>query len=241
LDYLDWVFGYWFSKRLTANQKHQKIDTTDTKLIKIEEGNIVTKRCRFVLVAVFLVLLCGCAEKVNMNPKTPAEWRAYLRFRRDETLRDLYKLEPQARWQISRAKGYATFSSLNVNLLLASMTGGRGIVHENGIFGRDTFMRMAQGGVGFGLWVKDFRAVFIFDDRQVMEKFLNSGWQFGAEADAAAKGGGTGAAASGALGIAPGLRVYQLTENGLALQATVHGTKYWRDAYVNGDKGAKSE
>lgn len=47
---------------------------------------------------------------------------------------------------------------------------------------------------------------------------------------------GAGAAASGAVAVAPGLRVYQLTENGLALQATVHGTKFWRDAFVNGDK-----
>lgn len=184
-------------------------------------------------------LMCGCAKKVTMNPKTPAEWRTYLEFRRNETLRELYKLQPQARWEITKAKGYAVFSSLNVNLLLASMTGGRGIVHENGFFGKDTFMRMAQGGIGFGLGVKDFRAVFIFDDQTVLDKFLNSGWQFGAEADAAAKGGGAGAAASGAVEIAPGLRVYQLTENGLALQATVKGTKYWRDAYVNGDKGVK--
>ena len=193
----------------------------------------------FILLLLLIADIGGCVNKVNMKPQTAGEWRTYIRYRRDEVLRDLYKVEPQARWEISRAKGYAVFTNLNVNLVLASFTGGRGLVHENNFFGRETFMCMAQGGIGFGLGVKDFRAVFIFDDRQVLDKFLNSGWQFGAEADAAAKGGGAGAAASGAVGIAPGLRVYQLTENGLALQATVHGTKYWRDAYVNGDKGAK--
>lgn len=193
----------------------------------------------FILLPLLIADMWGCAKKVNMKPQTAEEWRTYIRYRRDEVLRDLYKVEPQARAEIARAKGYAVFTSLNLNLLLASVSGGRGIVHENGIFGKETFMRMAQGGIGFGLGVKDFRAVFIFDNRAVLDKFLNSGWQFGAEADAAAKGGGVGAAASGAVGIAPGLRVYQLTENGLALQATVHGTKYWRDVYVNGDKGAK--
>lgn len=188
------------------------------------------------LAALMMIDMSGCAKKVNMQPKTPEEWRAYLRYRRDEVLRDLYKVQPKARWEITHAKGYAVFTSLNVNVLLASFTGGRGIAHENGIFGKDTFMCMGQGGVGFGLGVKDFRAVFIFDDKQVLDKFLNSGWQFGAEADAAAKGGGAGAAASGAIGVAPGLRVYQLTENGLALQATVHGTKFWRDDFVNGEK-----
>jgi lipid-binding SYLF domain-containing protein len=195
----------------------------------------------FILLSLLIADIVGCAKKVNMKPQTAEEWRAYIRYRRDEVLRDLYKVEPQARGEIARAKGYAVFTSLNVNLLLASFSGGRGVVHENGIFGKETFMRMAQAGIGFGLGVKDFRAVFIFDDWAVLDKFLNSGWQFGAEADAAAKGGGAGAAASGAVGIAPGLRVYQLTENGLALQATVHGTKYWRDAYVNGDKGAKED
>jgi len=186
------------------------------------------------LICSLAVSTLSCAERVNMKPKTPEEWRAYLRFRRDETLEALYKVQPQARWEIMKAKGYATFTSLNVNLILASMTGGRGIVHENGLIGKDTYMRMAQGGVGFGLGVKDFRAVFIFDNQEVLNKFLSSGWQFGGEADAAVKGGGEGAAASGAIGIAPGLRVYQLTENGLALQATVHGTKYWLDDFVNG-------
>lgn len=193
------------------------------------------------LAVIFAADFLGCSRKVNMNPKTAREWREYIRFRRDEVLRGLYKAEPQARSQIARAKGYAVFTSLNVNLLLASFSGGRGIIHENGIFPKETFMRMAQGGIGFGLGVKDFRAVFIFEDQQVLNKFLKSGWQFGAEADAAAKGGGAGGAASGAVEVAPGLKIYQLTENGLALQATVRGTKFWRDAFVNGDKGAKIE
>jgi len=194
----------------------------------------------FVLAALAVIDICGCG-KINMRPKTPGEWRRYIRYRRDEVLRDLYKVQPKARWEIARAKGYAVFTSLNVNLVLASFTGGRGVVHENNLFGRETFMRVAQGGIGLGLGVKDFRVVFIFDDRQVLDKFLNSGWQFGGEADAAAKGGGAGAAASGAIGIAPGLRMYQLTENGLALQATIHGAKFWRDDYVNGNRGARNE
>jgi lipid-binding SYLF domain-containing protein len=198
------------------------------------------KYLTIMLVLVLFAMIAGCAKEVNLKPQTPDEWRTYLRFRRDETLKDLYKIEPQARFEIAQAKGYAVFTSLNVNLLFASAAGGRGILHENGLPGKETFMSMGQVGIGFGLGVKDFRAVFIFNDTSVMKKFLNEGWQFGAEADAAAKGGGAGAAASGAVEVAPGLRVYQLTENGLALQATVKGTKYWRDAYVNGVKNAEN-
>ena len=38
-----------------------------------------------------------------------------------------------------------------------------------------------------------------------------------------------GGAFSGAIDIAPGIKLYQITENGLALQATIQGTKYWKD------------
>jgi lipid-binding SYLF domain-containing protein len=185
------------------------------------------------LLSLFIFPMAVFAD-INMKPDTPAQWRDYLRFRRDQTLNELYKLQPQARHEIENAKGYATFTSLNVNLIFASMTGGRGIVHINGLLGgKDIFMRMAQGGLGLGFGVKDFRAVLIFDDQAVMDKFINSGWTFGGESDAAFKGGDTGAAMSGALAVAPGLRIYQLTQSGLALQATVHGTKYWVDTYVN--------
>ncbi|MBF0523162.1 MAG: hypothetical protein HQL24_08925 [Candidatus Omnitrophica bacterium] len=198
---------------------------------------MIRKLFVLIFIATMVVDLSGCA-KVNMKPQTASEWRAYLRYRRDQVLSELYKTAPQMKGEIARAKGYAVFVNLNVNVILASFSGGRGLVHENGflgLFGKDTFMRMAQGGLGLGLGVKDFRTVFIFDNRQVLDKFLNSGWQFGAEADAAAKGGDTGNAFSGAVEVSPGLRVYQFTESGLALQATVHGTKFWRDDFVNED------
>jgi len=101
----------------------------------------------FMLSVLMLADVTGCAKKVNMQPKTAEEWRTYLRYRRDEVLRELYKAQPKARSEIARAKGYAVFTNLNVNLLLASFAGGRGIVHENGLFGKDTFMCMGQGGV----------------------------------------------------------------------------------------------
>jgi lipid-binding SYLF domain-containing protein len=199
---------------------------------------MVRKLLVLILASVMIVDLYGCT-KVNMQPQTPQEWRAYLRFRRDQVLRELYKEEPQARGEIARAKGYAVFVNLNVNLILASFSGGRGLVHENGLFGKETFMRMGQGGLGFGFGVKDFRTVFIFNDRQLLDKFLESGWQFGAEADMAAKGSDSGKAATGAMEVVSGMRVYQLTESGLALQATVHGTKFWRDDYVNENTAPK--
>jgi len=54
-----------------------------------------------------------------------------------------------------------------------------------------------------------------------------------AQADAAAKAGEKGGAYSGAVEVAPGVWVYQITKNGLALQLTLQGTKYYKDDDLN--------
>ena len=77
-----------------------------------------------------------------------------------------------------------------------------------------------------------FRAVFVFHDRATLKKFIDSGWEFGGHADAAAKTGNKGGAVGGEC-LIDGITVYQLTKNGLALQATVKGTKYWKDDELN--------
>ena len=109
--------------------------------------------------------------------------------------------------------------------------GGFGMVHDNNL-DKTTYMKMAEFGVGLGLGVKDFRAVFIFNDASTMRTFTTSGWEWGGEADAAAKLGDQGGAAEAAGDIGP-IEVYQITKNGVALSATVSGTKYWKDTALN--------
>jgi lipid-binding SYLF domain-containing protein len=53
--------------------------------------------------------------------------------------------------------------------------------------GKETFMAMGSLGGGVGLGAKDLSVVFIFKNADVMKKFIESGWQFGGEADATAK------------------------------------------------------
>jgi len=89
-------------------------------------------------------------------------------------------------------------------------------------------MRMASGGLGIGLGVKDFRGIFVFDSVDKYDWFANKGWDASGQADAAAKASDKGAAWAGAVDVAPGIHLYQITENGLALQATIQGTKYWK-------------
>ncbi len=182
--------------------------------------------CAWVLL--ITVAISGCA---TTGATTRDDKRQAILSMKQEVLSELYQVRPDARSKIRKAPGYGVFSNANVNIVLASVSGGEGVVKDNAT-GRHTFMKMGEVGLGFGLGVKDFRAVFVFHDRSTMETFMASGWEFGAHADAAAKAGRKGGAVAGEV-LLDGITVYQLTESGLALQATVKGTKYWKDTTLN--------
>ncbi len=176
-----------------------------------------------------IVFIAGCGPRGNM---TIAEKRQVVMDMEKVTLARLYREAPETKDKIRKAVGYGTFSNANVNLILISAGGGYGSVVDNST-GNRTYMKMALGGVGFGLGAKDYRVVMIFNDKATLNKFLESGWDFGAHADAAAKAGETGGELSGEGDIISGIEVFSMTESGLALQATVAGTKYWKDDKLN--------
>jgi len=72
----------------------------------------------------------------------------------------------------------------------------------------------------------------IFHNATTMKRFVDSGWEFGAQADAAAKASNKGGAVGGEVSV-DDITIYQLTESGLALQVTIKGTKYWKDDSLN--------
>lgn len=148
-----------------------------------------------------------------------------------QTLQDLYKLEPASQAAVQKAAGYAVFNNTGVNLLLSTARGS-GIAVNNKTK-QETFMKMASAGAGLGVGVKDYRVIFVFADDKALTQFLDSGWSGSAQTDAAAKAGEKGAAYSGAVEIAPGVFVYEITKNGLALQLTLQGTKYYKDDDLN--------
>ena len=81
--------------------------------------------------------------------------------------------------------------------------------------------------------IKDFGGIFILDTQSAFDQFINRGWETSGQADATGKLREKGSSTETAGTIAPGLRLYQLTENGLALQITIQGTKYWKDRDLN--------
>lgn len=186
------------------------------------------RRVSFFFVSLILaVILSGCAT----TSKSPGDRRDEVGKMRQDVLTELYRVNPPAKAQIQAAPGYAVFSNANVNLILASFGGGFGVVHDASTK-RDTYMKMGEVGIGLGIGVKDFRVIFVFHNAETMKRFIESGWEFGANADAAAKVKDKGGAVGGELALGD-ITVYQLTESGVALQATLKGTKYWKDDDLN--------
>jgi lipid-binding SYLF domain-containing protein len=191
--------------------------------------NGLTKIILSLSLIVIIASLAGCGPRGNL---TIAEKRQVVMDMEKETLERLYREAPETKDKIRNAVGYGTFSNANVNLIFVSAGGGYGSVVDNST-GKRTYMKMALGGVGLGLGAKDYRVVMIFRDKPTLAKFLESGWDFGAHADAAAKAGESGGELSGEGDIISGIEVFSMTESGLALQATVAGTKYWKDDKLN--------
>ena len=180
-------------------------------------------------IALVLIFLVGCA-----TPKgtTKQEKKNNVLIMHDETLAKLYSEKPETKSVIKNAAGYSVFSNINANVYLLSAGNGYGLAVDNST-GQKTYMKMNLVGVGPGIGVKDIRAVFVFKNKEVFKDFLEKGWEFGGSADATAKSGEKGDAIGGEAYFEDDIIIYQMTEAGVALQATISGTKYQKDTELN--------
>ena len=202
----------------------------------------MSKVHRVILMAIvlaFALSFSSTAMPVWGKEKTEAEKkkeiqqeRADIRKMAKETLARLYKLQPEAKKTISKSAGYGVFSNFGMKIFFAGSGKGKGIVFDNKSK-KQTFMKMIELQAGIGLGVKKFRLVWVFENHKDADEFINSGWEFGGQTSAAAKMGDQGGAFAGAMSVSPGIWLYQLTDDGLALELTGKGTKYYKDDDLN--------
>lgn len=101
--------------------------------------------------------------------------------------------------------------------------------HKDFLDGKRTYMNMGAAGVGASIGAHKYQVVFLFENKERFDNFIDSGWT--AEASANAVAGKSGLNAE--MAFVDGIAVYQLTESGLMLNADIAGTKYWRDEELN--------
>ena len=187
----------------------------------------------------FLTLaLCALAFTLPVTPayalfdsKPVAQQRADILKQSEQTMGRLYRLQPHAKELVAKSAGYATFSNFGMKIFIAGGGSGSGVVMRKDA--KPIFMKMVEIQAGLGIGVKSFTVIFVFETEQAMNDFINSGWEFGGQATAAAKYEHKGGAYEGAANVAEGVWMYQLTDNGLAAEITAKGTKYYKDSDLN--------
>jgi lipid-binding SYLF domain-containing protein len=185
------------------------------------------KRVRVIIVTVLLLL-----SALPVAAKSKEEKKAELRKKAAATLERLYKQRPSAKAAVKGAAGYAVFNSGGLKILVAGGGRGQGIAVDN-TSQKIVYMKMREIQAGLGMGAKKFSTIFIFENKNALEKFINSGWEFGGQTTAAAKTGDGGGSLQGAASVSPGVWMYQLTDKGLALELTGKGTKYFKDDDLN--------
>jgi lipid-binding SYLF domain-containing protein len=187
--------------------------------------NLKTFLC---FLAIFSV---ACAQAAGNGEKEKA--RADIRKASQETLTALYKAQPGSRKAIENAAAYATFSNFGMKILVAGSGSGKGVAIKKGAPPTEVFMKMIEVQAGLGFGIKKFRLVFVFDNAAAFDRFVSSGWESSAQATAAATDGKQGKAYAGAVPVGNGVWLYQLTDQGIAAELTVKGTKYYKDDELN--------
>lgn len=179
-----------------------------------------------------VLALCFSTLSLQVQAQSKDQQRSEIRTASQGVLNKLYKVQPASRGAVANAAGYGVFSNFGMKLFVAGTGTGSGIVVDNATR-KETFMKMAEVQAGLGFGVKKFQVVFVFDNPAAMKNFVNSGWEFGAQATAAASDGKSGKAYQGAASVAPGVWMYQLTDKGVAAEITAKGTRYYRNDELN--------
>ncbi|MEI8244594.1 MAG: YSC84-related protein [Lentisphaerota bacterium] len=187
---------------------------------------------KIVMLMAGMSLVAGLSGCLSPSGDNMAEKRMTMQKMSDDSLPIFYARYPALKEKISNAAGYAIFNDFGLQIFLPSTESGWGMVY-NKTTGEKTYMKMFSLGCGFGLGARDFRALFVFKNQDNIAQFINSGWGLGVQANAVFRFGEVGDGASAAAEVSPGVTLYKITRNGIALQATVQGTKIWGNDDMN--------
>jgi lipid-binding SYLF domain-containing protein len=190
-------------------------------------------KCLSITAITTILTITTASVAIAQNDPKIEKKKAEVRKMADATLIRLYKAEPSAKTALEHGAGYAVFSNTGVKILLGGSGKGKGIAVSNKTK-KEVFMKMLEVQVGLGVGVKKFSVIFVFQTEDALKGFVNSGWEMGGQADAAATAGeGKGGGIAGAVSVSDGVWMYQLTDKGISLSLTAKGTKYSKDDDLN--------
>lgn len=181
----------------------------------------------FTVLTIMLSLTVSAASAASVQEKREA-----IRNSTNETLNKLYNIHPSARQAVEGAAGYAAFTITDVKVVLLGGGGGKGLAVNNAT-SQEVFMKTGDVQVGFGLGVKKFNVVFVFETEEAFANFIDKGWIVDGQATVAATDSVNGASLQGAVSAGKDVWMYQLTDKGLEASLTLRGIRYYKDSDLN--------
>jgi lipid-binding SYLF domain-containing protein len=181
----------------------------------------------FTLWIVLMVMTIAVVSAASVE-----ERRQAIRNITNETLNEVYSVQPKARDAVAEAVGYAAFTITDAKLVFFGGGGGKGMAVNNST-GQEIFMGADDMQVGFGLGIKKYDVLFVFGTEKALSDFGNNGWDVGGQATLAATDSVNGDSLQGAVSVAPDIWMYQLTDKGLEASITVRGIHYFKVKELN--------
>lgn len=184
------------------------------------------KKWLTLLMATLMVCLMTSTVFAATSQEKIAKERAQIESLQEKALQNLYAKVPSAENVIKNCYAYATLSNTGIKLGLLGDAHGRGLAVNN-TTGEKIYMRMKEMGLGIGLGVKEYDLIFVISTERAWNSFISGDIKFASSAEASASDGQAGGAVEGASLAANGIWVYQMTKKGLALDASIKGTKIY--------------
>lgn len=199
------------------------------------------KLSKIVLIFIMVMSLCitvssgFAAEAKNtdtMNAAEKEKHKKHMLDTADKTLKELYAKQPDTKKAVEAAYGYAVFTNTGYNLLIFVGGAGHGVAFNN-TDKKPIFMSMHRAGTGPGLGYVKYRQVITFANETLFDEFTTIGMQGSASANLTIKTGSTDSDTSGTMSLVPGVTFYQITDEGIDLQANWGGMMYLKDSELN--------
>ena len=186
----------------------------------------------FLAILLSVMVLMMSSTALAKSDETIEQQRNEVRQLSAATLERLYQKYPNAERVINECYAYATMSNSGVKIGFIGSARGRGLAINNET-GEEVFMKMLEVSGGLGLGAKEYDLVFVFEDKDAWDSFIVGKTRFGSSVEATANDGVSGGSFEGADFAAKGTWVYQMTKKGLTLEATLKGTRFFKDKKLN--------
>mgnify|MGYP002623891978 CR=1 FL=1 len=185
---------------------------------------------KFLALTILFCMLTATAFAASKDSAAEQRWEVDQLSAK--TLQKLYAKYPAAEKIIGECYAYATLSNSGVKVLFIGSSHGRGVAINNET-GEKVYLRMKELSAGLGLGAKEYNLIFLLNTPEAWENFIAGKTRFGASAEASANDGVSGGSIEGAEYVAPGVWLFQMTTKGLTLEATLKGTKIYKDKKLN--------